>query len=142
MRRYTMSSLLFSLAQKALLEERAGAAWEQVHCHLTGDGDYSGIAVVDTAQPLSPAADSSATARGIDEGKVPALAEERTSTEGAQGVRSMGQAHDDISAADRIRNGEQQATDEAARLRQVEAFRQQEAERLAALRAAREAGQA
>lgn len=104
MRRYTMSSLLFSLAQKALLEERVGAAWEQVHCHLTGDGDYSGIAV-------------------IDEGKVPALAD------------------DDISAADRIRNGEQQAKDEAARLRQIEAFRQQEAERLAALRAAREANE-
>lgn len=124
MRRHTMSSLLFSLAQKALLEERVGAAWEQVHCHLTGDGDYSGIAVVDTAEPLSPAADSSATARGVDEGKVPALAE------------------DDISAADRIRNGKKQDTDEAARLRKIEAFKQQDAQRLADLRAAREAGRA
>jgi len=98
-----MSSLLFSFAQKALREELAGAAVEQVHCHLTGDGDYSGLAIV-------------------DEGKVPALAE------------------DDISAADRIRNGGQRDADEAERLRQIEAFKQAEAQRLAALRAAREAG--
>lgn len=47
MRRSSMSSLLFSLAHKALREEANGAAWEQVHCWLTGDGDYKGTAVID-----------------------------------------------------------------------------------------------
>lgn len=122
MRRHTMSSLLFSFAQKALLEERAGAAWEQVHCHLTGDGDYSGLAIVDPAKPRSAAADSSAAARIVDTGKARTLAE------------------DDITAADRISNGDRRAADEAERLRKIEAFKQADAERRAAARAAREAG--
>ena len=42
-----MSSLLFSLAQQALIWEGRGMAVEQIHCHLTGDGDYMGLAVVD-----------------------------------------------------------------------------------------------
>lgn len=42
-----MSSLLFSMAQAALLAEQRGGAVEQVHCHLTGDGDYMGLAIVD-----------------------------------------------------------------------------------------------
>lgn len=50
MRRSSMSSLLFSLAHKALREEANGAAWEQVHCHLTGDADYMGIAVIDAGE--------------------------------------------------------------------------------------------
>lgn len=43
-----MSSLLFSLAQQALIWEAEGKAVEQVHCHLSGDGDYMGIALVDS----------------------------------------------------------------------------------------------
>lgn len=46
-----MSSLLFSLAQQALIWEAEGKAVEQVHCHLSGDGDYMGIALVDSALP-------------------------------------------------------------------------------------------
>jgi hypothetical protein len=42
-----MSSLLFSLAQQALIWEAEGKAVEQVHCHLSGDGDYMGVALVD-----------------------------------------------------------------------------------------------
>jgi hypothetical protein len=48
MRRGTMSSLLFSLAQKALRLEERDFNIEQVHCHLTGDGDYMGLLLVDT----------------------------------------------------------------------------------------------
>jgi hypothetical protein len=45
-----MSSLLFSLAQQALIWEHDGRAVEQVHAHLTGDGDYAGICVVDPGE--------------------------------------------------------------------------------------------
>lgn len=107
MRRTSMSSLLFSLAQQALILERKGEVFEQVHCHLTGDGDYSAIAVV---YPTS------------DE-LVPALS---GTTETSTAV-----AEDDISAADRIRNQEQRDNEEAERLRRVEAARQADAERWA-----------
>lgn len=55
-----MSSLLFSLAQQALIWEGQGMAVEQIHCHLTGDGDYMGLAVVD--QEESDAVASAANA--------------------------------------------------------------------------------
>ena len=41
------SSLLFSLGQKALAIEEAGGAIEEVHGHLTADGDYRGLLIVD-----------------------------------------------------------------------------------------------
>lgn len=42
-----MSTLLFSLAQRCLLLEAKGMAVEEVHGHLTGDGDYRGLLIVD-----------------------------------------------------------------------------------------------
>ncbi len=45
-----MSSLLFSLAQQALIWEHEGKAVEQVHAHLTGDGDYAGMCIVDPGE--------------------------------------------------------------------------------------------
>lgn len=104
-RRTSMSSLLFSLAQQALISERRGETFEQVHCHLTGDGDYSAIAVV---YPTS------------DE-LVPALS----------GTNGTDMAEDDISAVDRILNQEQRDNEEAERLRRIEAARQADAERWA-----------
>lgn len=54
-----MSSLMFSLAQQFLIWEAEGKAVEQVHCHLTGDNDYMGIALVDgVAGALAPAAEA------------------------------------------------------------------------------------
>ena len=40
-----MIGVLFSLAQKALKESEM--AWEQVHIHLTLDGDYKAMIVAD-----------------------------------------------------------------------------------------------
>lgn len=98
MRRNSMPALLFSLAQQALIAERRGEAYEQVHCHLTGDGDYSAIAVV------YPASDE----------RVPA----------SSGTNGTDMAEDDISAAERIRNQEQRDADEAARLQAIELQKQ------------------
>lgn len=103
MRRDTMPSLLFSLAQKAIRDGLNGEQWEQVHCHLTGDGDYMALAIVDTGKE-----------------------------------RAVGQAGDDIGAADRIINQDERDEDEGSRLRRIEAFKQAEAQRLAALREQRE----
>lgn len=47
MRRATMPALLFSLAQKAALLERAGHGLEQAVCYLTGDGDFLATLLVD-----------------------------------------------------------------------------------------------
>ena len=103
MRRRSMAALLFSLAQQALIAERRGDAYEQVHCHLTGDGDYSAIAVV----------------YPTDAELVPAL--------GGTTETSNGMAEDDISAAERIRNQEQRDADEAARLQAIELQKQLDA---------------
>lgn len=53
-----MSSLLFSLAQQCLIWEAEGKEVEQVHGHLTSDGDYMGICLVDAtpAQMVEAAA--------------------------------------------------------------------------------------
>lgn len=48
-----MSSLLFSLAQQALIWEQQGQAVEIVSCHLTGDGDYAGFCVVDPGEAVA-----------------------------------------------------------------------------------------
>lgn len=107
MRRTSMASLLFSLAQQALISERRGESFEQVHCHLTGDGDYSAIAVVyPTDRDAGPT-----VSRTIE-------SEETV-------------AEDDISAVDRILHQEQRDRDEAERLQRIEAFKQAEAERWA-----------
>jgi len=106
MRRPSMSSLLYSLAYRALAEERAGAAWEQVHCHLTGDGDYAAVALIDDAAAIGNAG------RAVS-----------TTTNGTA------VAEDDISAADRIRNQERRDADEAERLRRIEAAKQADRER-------------
>ena len=45
-----MSSLLFSLAQQALIWEMEGRAVEIVSCHLTGDGDYAGFCFVEPGE--------------------------------------------------------------------------------------------
>lgn len=102
MRRRSMAALLFSLAQQALIAERRGEAYEQVHCHLTGDGDYSAIAVVYPAAHIENAGPASSG-----------------TTEMSDDV-----AEDDISAAERIRNQEQRDADEAARLQEIELNRQ------------------
>lgn len=59
-RKQSMSSLLFSLAQATLIAEHKGEAVEQVHCHLTGDGDYMGVSIVDpgTGHGVEAAADA------------------------------------------------------------------------------------
>lgn len=57
-----MSSLLFSLAQQALIWEHEGKAVEQVHAHLTGDGDYSGLCVVDPGEVGDGAVEAAAQA--------------------------------------------------------------------------------
>lgn len=102
MRRRSMAALLFGLAQQALIAERRGEAYEQVHCHLTGDGDYSAIAVVYPAAHIENAGPASSG-----------------TTETSSDV-----AEDDISAAERIRNQDQRDADEAARLQAIELQKQ------------------
>ena len=96
-RKPTASALLFSLAQQVMRGERAGEAVQEVHCHLTGDGDYSAVVLV---YPATGLASSEANETGD------AVAE------------------DDISAADRIRSQDQRDAEEAERLREVELNRQ------------------
>jgi len=55
-----MSSLLFSLAQQCLLWEHDGKHIEQVHCHLTGDGDHMGVCLVDEHGSVEAAAEAAA----------------------------------------------------------------------------------
>lgn len=45
-----MSSLLFSLAQQALIWETEGKNVELMSCHLTGDGDYAGFCLVEPGE--------------------------------------------------------------------------------------------
>ena len=50
MRRETMTTLLFSLAQASLRSDERQEAWQQVVCFLTGDGDYQATVLVDTPE--------------------------------------------------------------------------------------------
>jgi len=57
-----MSSLMFSLGQQMLIWEAEGKAVEIVSCHLTGDGDYAGFAVVDPGEVQSGGLEAAAEA--------------------------------------------------------------------------------
>lgn len=57
-----MSSLLFSLAQQCLIWEAEGKAVEEVHGHLTGDGDYRGVCLVDPGEVQSGGLEAAAEA--------------------------------------------------------------------------------
>lgn len=55
MRRSSITSMLFSLAQRAL---KMGEHWEEVHIHFTSDGDYRALIVVEQPDETSAACES------------------------------------------------------------------------------------